>query len=172
MKKKTILTIILATLTLTISAQDKNLEIVKEYAESYSPTSKPNRGIAWLKNVPENVVTAFLNLKTNNKKEHEKYLTLIFIKLYSAHLQCCHQSYEIRSSLPKIDKDQDPLIYEFNLFTNYFQSDKSIEFISSDIAYKWTQENSHLLEYDKIKEQVKIIEKIQENIEKGVYWKD
>tara|TARA_B100000809_G_scaffold265497_1_gene324510 strand:- start:50 stop:559 length:510 start_codon:yes stop_codon:yes gene_type:complete len=166
--KNLLIIIVLLLAGLNRFGQNKNIEIVKEFSESYSPTSKPNHGIAQLDSIPNHVIQAFRNIE--NKKEEEKYLVLIFIKLYSAHLQCCHQSYDTRGSHPTIDKEKDPLVYEFNLLTKYYKFDKPIEFISSSLAYDWIQDNPHLLEYNKIKEQVVIIEQILKNVEKGVYW--
>jgi hypothetical protein len=69
--------------------------IAKEFAKTYSPNNKPNQGPALLKSVPDSVVHAFEVLRATNEKDCEKYLTLIFLRLYRAHLECCNQSYEV-----------------------------------------------------------------------------
>lgn len=74
----------------------RSLQIFRKFALNYSPTRKPNSGIAMLPETPDTVKRAIEILKTSQPKEFEKYLILIFVKLYSAHLECCHQSYEIR----------------------------------------------------------------------------
>lgn len=159
-----LLTVILLIHIFKLSAQDETLETVRNYAESYSPTSQQSSNVPSLHNVPDSIVTAFHNLKTTDRKEYEKQLALIFIKLYRAHIECCNQSYELRNSLP-LDRRQDPLIYAFILLTNYFQAEKPTEFISSSIAYKWIQENPHITDNASIREQIDVIEKILRNLE-------
>ena len=150
----------------------KSLEIFKDFALNYSPTRKPNSGVAVLPEPSDSVLGAIEILKTSQPKEFEKYLTLIFVKLYSAHLECCHQSYEIRRQPPDgLDKKKDPLVCEFNDLTGKFTDKKRIEFISSHIGYDYVMTHKYLLDFEPIKNHVDIIEQVQKNIEKGVYWK-
>jgi hypothetical protein len=147
----------------------KSIKIFQTFSENFLPTRKPNSRVAMLPEVPDTVLQALRVVKKSHPKEFEKYLTLIFIKLYSAHLECCHQSYEIRK-LPlsgNLDKNRDPLIYEFNILANKYVEGKPIEFISSSIGYDYVKSNPHLLGFDLIKKQVEIIEQFHKNIEQG-----
>ncbi|MGV9012883.1 MAG: hypothetical protein ACOH13_09850 [Flavobacteriales bacterium] len=154
------------------SDSSKSLEILKTFAEAYSPTKQPNAGIAKLPEAPDSVLRAISIVKASQPKEFERYLTLIFVKLYSAHLECCHQSFEIRKQPSRgLDKERDPLAYQFNTLTKKFPDDKPIELISSGIGYDYVKEHTYLLRFEPIQKQVTIIEQIQKNIEDGVYWK-
>lgn len=150
----------------------KSLEIFKEFALNYNPTRKPNSGVAMLPEPTDPVLKAIETLKTSQPKEFEKYLSLIFVKLYSAHLECCHQSYEVRRQPPGgLDRDKDPLVYEFNDLTEQFADNKRVEFISSGIVYDYVKSHKYLLDFEPIKKHVEIIEQIHKNIEDGIYWK-
>lgn len=150
----------------------KSLEIFKEFALNYNPTRKPNSGVAMLPETSDPVLKAIETLKTSQPKEFEKYLTLIFVKLYSAHLECCHQSYEIRQQPPSgLDRVKDPLVCEFNDLTETFTDNKRIEFISSGIVYDYVTSHKYLLHFEPIKKHIEIIEQVHKNIEDGIYWK-
>lgn len=153
--------------------QNENLKIVRNFAERYTPSVESNNGVPVFGYIKNEVINAFNELRGTNKVELEKYLTLIFIKLYRAHLQCCHQSYELRiSDKPYIDQTQDPLLYEFNLLTNMYKQNEIIPFISSRMSYDYVKTHSYLLEYNKIKTEIKKIDRLLHKINKGVYWKD
>ncbi|MDZ7848172.1 MAG: hypothetical protein U5L96_16260 [Owenweeksia sp.] len=147
----------------------KNLEVFKDFAVNYTPTRKPNSGVAILPAIPDSVLQAMNTLKLSHPEEFEKYLTLIFIKLYSAHLECCHQSYEVRRQPPgRLDKEKDPLVYEFNNLINKYSYDKPIEFISSSISYDYVKSHKYLLDFEPIKKHVDKIEHVQKKIEEGL----
>jgi len=151
--------------------QESDVIALKQYAENYKPISDSNHLIANLPVVPENITSSFPTLRQTNKKELEQYLTLIFLKLYRSHLECCHQGYEIRiSKTQKIDSIADPLIYEYNLITKDYKPYTIIEFVSSSIGYDWTKKNPTLLIYNAIKKEYDIIKQIENNIENGIYW--
>lgn len=153
--------------------QNKDLIIVRNFAEQYNPSFESNMGVPALGNIKNEVINAIKELRGASKVELEKYLTLIFIKLYRAHLECCHQSFELRlSDKTYIDQNQDPLLYEFNLIIKMFKQNEMIPFISSRISYDYVMSHSYLLEYNKIKSEIKIIDRLLDKINKGIYWKD
>jgi len=148
-----------------INLQD-NLIIAREFAENFLPDTTMQDGLKKMNNFPDNVVRAFKALRFDRVNQ-EKYLTLVYLKIYRGHLQCCHQSYELRVNLNSIGIDSitDPLLFEYNLITNQFDNNKRIERISSGIADSWVNKNKKLLSYDKIEGEYKIIKTIQRNIE-------
>lgn len=151
------------------SNQD-NLKIAKEFAESYLPDSIPNKGVEELRDIPDSVVYAFRNL--DNKEAKEKYLVLIFLKLYRSHMQCCHQSYDLRTKFSnKIDSITDPLLFEYNLVTKQYTNDKPIEFIPSFIAERWVDSHPYLLKYQNIQTEYNKIKKVEDSIVRHLYWK-
>ena len=151
----------------------QSLEILKRFAINYSPSNQPNSGVAILPESSDSVLKAINIVKNSNPKEFEKYLSLIFVKLYSAHLGCCHQSYEVRLQPARglIDKDRDPLVYQFNILAKNYPKDKPIAFISSSIGYAYVKSNPYLLEFEPINIHMEKIEQIHKNVEDGIYWK-
>ena len=150
------------------------LKTAKEFAENYLPDSIPNKGVGQLENIPENVVIAFRKLRWKNPKEHERYLTLIFIKLYRGHLQCCNQSYEVRlmkSTSGMIDSLFDPLLFEYNLLTNQFDNKHKVEFVPSSIGFDWTEKHKFLLQDTLIKREYELVLKLRKSIGRGEAWK-
>ncbi|MFA7380517.1 MAG: hypothetical protein WC150_08660 [Bacteroidia bacterium] len=148
----------------------RSTQIFIDFATNYNPSGTPNSGVATLPETPDSIYQALRFVKRTQPKVFEKYLTLIFVKLYSAHLECCHQSYEVRRKSSTINKEHEPLVYEFNTLTKTFPVGKPIEFISSAIGYDYVSSNPHLLDFKPIKKQMKIIEQIHKNINEGVYW--
>ncbi len=140
-------------------AQGTNLQVAKCFAENYEPHKD---GIAKLVEVPAHVVEAFTHLKAEDRSACEKYLALIFIKLYRAHLECCNQSYELRTRSSKrfdIDRAADPLLFEFNSITKMYDMDKPIEFISSAMAYDWVKAHTYLRNDPAIKKEYVVVKK-------------
>ena len=145
-----------------------SLAIFKDFSENYSPA--PILGVAKLPDLPNDVLSAMRVVKSSQPEEFEKYLTLIFVKLYSAHLECCHQSYELRKQNPRgIDPDRDPLVYEFNTLSNYFPTDKPVEFIPSSIGFDYVESHPYLLEFEPIKKHIELINGVHKNMESGTY---
>jgi hypothetical protein len=151
----------------------EHLKMAKEFAESYQPNSIPNDGVvANVPKVSDSVLDAFRSLAYQNNEAANKYLTLIFLKLYRSHMQCCHQSYELREgSIEKIDSVKDPLLYEFNRVAKFYNDNERPEFISSGISKAYVDSNQYLLQYDKINLEYKKIQKVEDSIMKGLYWK-
>lgn len=154
----------------TISSQD-NLKIARQFAEGFLPDTTMQSGMRKMNNFPDSVVKAFKAIRADRQNQ-EKYLTLIYLKIYRGHLQCCHQSYELRTKPNSIGIDSiaDPLLFEYNLITKQFDNDKRIEMITSGIADTWVEKNKNLLSDDQIKKEYRLIKTIQKNIENGIYW--
>jgi hypothetical protein len=154
----------------TIPPQD-NLEIARQFAENFLPDTTMESGMKKMNTFPDSVVKAFKAIRTDRQNQ-ERYLTLIYLKIYRGHLQCCHQSYELRAK-PNgigIDSIADPLLFEYNLITKQFDNNKGIEMINSAIADTWVERNKNLLSDNQIKKEYRLIKTIQKNIEKGIYW--
>jgi acyl carrier protein len=146
-----------------------SIQLIMQFSEDFTPSES----FATLPEITDTIYRAFEIAKSVNYNAYEECITLIFIKLYRAHLECCHQSYEVRKQRPdKLNKLRDPLVYEFLNFSKGYQEGKRLEFISSSIGYTYVKQNPHLLENNQIKEQYDIIKKISKNIEDGVYWKE
>src|SRR5574337_332517 len=157
--------------TQDLYSTQNNLQVVKNFANDFQPDSFPYKGIGELGKIPDSVIYAFKALRHSDSVSQKRYLTVIFLKLYLDHLRCCHQSYEVRKKLNNsIDSVTDPLVYEYNLATRLFDTNKPIEFISSGIADTYVEENRYLAEYPEIKELLNKIKPVKDSIEKHLYW--
>ena len=86
-------------------------KVLHEFTLNYSP-----KGASALDSIPENIIKGFRELRTIDKNAHEKYVTLIFSKLYAEHLECCHQSYVIEyfpTNKTEYDFDKLTMVNEF-----------------------------------------------------------
>ncbi len=148
-----------------------NLKIVRQFAENFVPDTTMQSGMKKMNNFPDSVVKAFKAIRADRQNQ-EKYLTLIYLKIYRGHLQCCHQSYELRTKTNSmgIDSIADPLLFEYNLIIKQFDKDKRIEMINSSMADSWVEKNKYLLSDDQIKKEYRLIKSIQKNIENGICW--
>jgi hypothetical protein len=141
-------------------------KIVAEFSEQYAPSRSEK-----LDSIPIGIIKAFKELRTINKDAHEKYVTLIFTKLYAEHLECCHQGYIIASRYKNdFDKDKISMINEFAYISNYVDYSKLPEAWSSGIIEKWIKENPKFLNDEKIKNEVDRINVEVKKIADGVYW--
>ena len=141
-------------------------KIVAEFSEQYAPNRSEK-----LDSIPIGIIKAFKELRTIDKDAHEKYVTLIFTKLYAEHLECCHQGYIIASRFKNdFDKDKISMVNEFAFMSNYVNYEKLPEAWSSGIIEKWLNENPRLLKYEPIRKYDQKIKTIAKKIENGDYW--
>ena len=156
-------TVSVKSLSDTVSKIETNsLTIIKEFATNYNP--KENR---MLPTINKSIYNSFRQLKKTDSIEYEKHLTLVFIKLYHSHVECCHQSYELRKQPPStiIKENRDTLLFLFNEMTNQFKAKKPIEFVSSSIAYDWAKSKSKFYNDPIIKGYLSKIDSIKKNID-------
>ncbi|WP_167342078.1 hypothetical protein [Nonlabens sp. SY33080] len=150
-------------------SETRNYEkYVSEFALNFTP-----KGTSALDSIPENIIKGFRELRTIDKSAHEKYLTLIFTKLYAEHLQCCHQSYIIEhfpADKTEYDFDKLTMVNEFAFMSNYLDNEKLPEIWTSGIIEKWLAENPELLEFEPIGKYNQFIKTASEKIKNGDYW--
>ncbi len=145
-------------------------KIVMEFSEQYTLNRSEK-----LDSIPIRIIKAFKELRTIDKDAHEKYVTLIFTKLYAEHLQCCHQSYIIENFPRKVsdyDFDKLTMVNEFAFMSGYLNKDNFPEIWTSEIVEKWLTENQKLLKYESIKKYNQQIRTISKKIANGDYWKN
>jgi hypothetical protein len=131
---------------------------VSEFALNFSP-----KGASGLDSIPENIIKEFRELRTIDKNAHEKYVTLIFTKLYTEHLQCCHKSYIIENfpaDKSEYDFDKLTMVNEFAFMSNYLDDEKLPEIWTSGIIEKWLTENPDFLYFEQFLKYNKLIIKI------------
>ena len=141
---------------------------VSEFAINFSP-----KGASALDSIPENIIKEFRELRTIDKNAHEKYVTLIFTKLYAQHLQCCLQGYIIASRFKNdFDKDKLSMVNEFAFISNYVNYENLPESWSTGIIEKWLNENPRFLEFEPIRKHKQMIDSISKKIANGDYWNE
>lgn len=140
---------------------------VAEYAMSFSP-----KGASAYDSIPEDIVQALNKLRTIDKNAHEKYVTLIFTKLYAEHLRCCHQSHIIEE-FPMKKKEYDfnklTMANEFAFMSNYLKGKELPEVWSSGIILQWLTENPQLMKFEPIGRYKSTIDSISKKIADGEY---
>lgn len=114
----------------------------------------------------ENSMTkaSLLTLRNNNLDTLKYYLSLILLKRYTFHVDCCGQSYEVRN-LPNnnklgLDTTNNPILYEFFRFSVddiYNCSidtliNKPREIITSSIIIRYIKKNKKILKNKKMLE--------------------
>jgi hypothetical protein len=149
-----------------IKSVDHQLDLARNYALTFNPADDENP----LHDVPYRVITAFRGMRVGNPDMCEKYLTLIFIKIYKAHLQCCDEALELRNypgSTQSIERMKDPLMYEFNLITNLVSSDAQLDFIPSSLGYNWANDKRALRNDPEIEAEMLLVRQELDRIEKS-----
>ncbi len=124
------------------------------FAESYEPASQENAVIPMPPVPPLGVESALEYMKNTNSRDHEKYVVLIFIKLYRFHIENFHQSYELREKWGEVNN---PLLSEFCRLGDL--NCKDTEFLSSSIAEDWMKKARKYDKYKNIVTELKRIEK-------------
>ncbi|WP_299097705.1 hypothetical protein [Winogradskyella sp.] len=141
-------------------------KIVADFSEQYAPNRSEK-----LDSIPIGIIKAFKELRNIDKDAHEKYVTLIFTKLYAEHLRCCHQGYIIASRFKNdFDKGKVSMVNEFAFMSNYVDYENVPEAWSSGIIEKWLTENPRLLEFEPIGKHKQMIDSISNKIANGDYW--
>ena len=128
-----------------------DLEVVKRFAESYEPKSTKNEVIPPPPCPNEKVVRALKALAESQTREHEKYIVLMFLRLYRFYIEHFQQSYNLES-IP-----DNPLTLEFfRLAKLDYQKDEDEQ---SSVAADWVDRNPQLLDYALIKKEMIRIDK-------------
>lgn len=69
----------------------KSFEMFRDFAVNYTLKRKPNIEPAVLVEAPDSVLEPIRIVNIHQPREFEKYLTLIFVKLFNAHLEYSKQ---------------------------------------------------------------------------------
>lgn len=95
-----------------------------------------------------------------NKKEAQKYVMLILLKVYKAQLNCCKMGYNLADN--GFSKDYNTIVYLFIKMTNFckIESEMECSYISSAIPYNLTNNNPDFLMYKPIKKEIEEIENL------------
>lgn len=141
---------------------NSSIKILKRYAEKYNPKTQKNKAPNQLPLCSEKLKKAIFRADSDG----EKYLTLIILKLYKTHLECCNQAYELRRE-NEFENLENPILIAFLKITKLDNPSKNMEFIPSSISYDWVMKNKYLYEYFPINQTIKEIDKLIENIRSG-----
>ena len=146
------------------NCENSNLEFLKKIALDYTPYVKTKTDTTeghcaqGLPKIPKQQLDTISCLARNKNKEVEKYLSLIFVKLYRQHLEDCHLSQYIgRNRLKSI---------YWLYFTEDFRKNNR-EYTTSTIGMDWVLHNPELSSFKPIADQIKIIEKLINDLDDG-----
>lgn len=139
---------------------DKELTVVKKYAERYQPNPKQ---ITFVLEMPPPEITEALDVLSRTKtRQHEPYVSLVLLKLYRNHYQHAHQSYELREDSSREVKN--PILKEYCRLTDI--NPKREEFLASSHVYAWIEEHPKLLEYSALATEMRNTKKLIEDWER------
>lgn len=146
------------------------LVTIQKFSEGFMPDSNTQDGLDKINNIHDSIIVAFKALRSDTVNQ-ELYLTLLFLKVYRGHMQCCHQGFELRKELNiiGIDSTTDPLVYEYNLITKFYDTTKRIEMVGSGIAYSWIEKHKNLLQDKRILKEFHAIKVIEDSIMIGIH---
>ncbi len=134
-----------------------DVAILRNYAESYEPKSTKAQVIPAPPIPNEKVLQIISHLADTQSREHEKYIVLIFLRLYRFHIEHFKQGYELGRD-NRLTKEFFRLIG----YVNYRQA----EIITADEAYTYAAKKSELRKYPLVEKEIIRIKKAEEKIRK------
>jgi hypothetical protein len=120
---------------------EKELAVVKQYAEQYQPAT--NEITYDLEVPPPRVVEALNFLRKTRTRDHEPYILLMLLKLYNNHYEHAHQSYELRESDTRTVRN--PILKEYCRLAGIHPL--FWEFLPSGHVVSWIKMHPKVLEY-------------------------
>ncbi len=124
--------------------------LLKSFATSYEPKSGKEGVIPFAPQLNSDIKMEISRFAKSGTRKHEKFVVLIFLKLYRFHLENFNQSYELGR--------ENELTKEFYRLIGRSDYERA-ELMSSYLAYKYAVSNPGLLEYSEIKREIDRIEK-------------
>lgn len=156
--------------TIELLAQQNDLEVVKQFALEYEPTPKEGKTVT-LQSIPISISDKFQTLRESDRN-YEEHLALIFAKILRYHLNCCHQSYELRTNNTYLITAEDPLVFELMALTNKYPKNRRVELLTSYVILDIIEELPELMNYEPLNAELLEINEIRKKIENGDFWKD
>ena len=148
-----------------LTAQTSGVKKVKAFALAYEPTPVEGKRVT-LETIPTSISDEFRALRKNNQK-YEEHLVLIFAKVLRYHLDCCHQSYELRIKNTQSITSEDPLVFELMTLTDRYTIDTPVELLTSAVVLEILAEKPELLNYEPLRKEFQKISEIRKKIEEG-----
>lgn len=137
------------------AATSEDVEILKRLAEMYEPKSTNQQVIPSPPRLNEKTSLALKSLAADQSRLHEKYIVLIFIRLYRFHLEHFQQSYDLR------EDPENALTQEFHRLLG----SPRYEVLLSQIAEDWVKKTPELLKYSPVKKEMVRIQKAHSKID-------
>ena len=135
-------------------ATSEDVEILRRFAEMYEPKSTNQQVIPSPPVLKEKTLHALNALVADKERIHEKYIVLIFIRLYRFHLEHFNQSYDLA------EDPENALTQEFRRLLGSPRH----EVLLSQVAEDWVKRTPELLKYSPIKKEMVRIEKAHRRI--------
>ena len=159
---RTFIYLLLTFFSTSVEAQNSSANKLEKFACEYRPPLTVNVGVNKLPYVNKDLLGAINNLMINDTAMCEKYLSLILLKLYKSHLNCCHQSYDLKTGRA-IDSLNNPIVFAFIKCTRMYNLNEPIEFISSSMGYEWVLNNKWVLRDKRLNKEFILIKKLRKD---------
>lgn len=145
-------------------------KVFEQYALNYKPMQTVNSANIALPQINDTLKFAIDSLFKIDTSNLRRWTALILIKQFFHHLECCHQSYELRNGYDengKLDKATNPVLFAFLNLTNQMEIGSSKnEFLSSGFIYDYLVVHTELANNKYIKPYFDRVNKIERNAEK------
>jgi hypothetical protein len=145
-------------------AQSDCVHSFKQIAENYNPEiildSSKVPDVPIFDKVQREII---LKAYRKNRKETEKYVMLILLKVYKAQLICCKMGFNLSDN--GFARDYNTIVFLFIQFTKFcnIKSELECTYISSAIVYSWVSEHDQYLNYEPIKKELAEITLLDKN---------
>ena len=119
----------------------------------------------------EKVIDSFILLRENDFSSFRTYIVLYYLNLYLAHLKCCNQTYDLRStegSILGLDCEVDRLLCAFIDLNEDIESNTYIEFLPSSLSYAYFLRNPDLGNNESISQIIKLIRNEQKRLNASI----
>jgi len=159
--------IISCSTTKVVNTENNDLEKFRLFAINYNPKYDENErekifDLIKLPQIDSNLRRSIIISCQEYSKQSLEYLTLVLLKHYNYHFECCKQSYNLAIKL-KITEQETLIPYYFIKISKIYPQQDFYEFVSSSIGYDFVCDNKYLLKnkdikhiYTKIKYNLKI----------------
>lgn len=131
--------------------------LLKKIVNDFNPHKSGTERVPTLPILTDSVRNILYKACAQSPKEAKDYLTLMLLKLYYSHLDCCNQSYMLNQGTTEIDSLAKPILYEFLRLSN-INDPKLIYELYSDIAYDLVKKNCRRVRFKPILSEVKKID--------------
>jgi hypothetical protein len=142
---------------------DTIINQIRLYAENYNPLVLARKDTFFIPNIPmpnDKMHAAFIAAYKNNPDDIIKYISLIVLKVYRAQSEYTEMTYNFCEHGGR--EDDNVIEYIFLKYSKLCNPDDNLycDLVHLLYGYEWIKKQKTLMRYDKIKTEIKKIEKL------------